>query len=199
MTEFSLPPMVVNYDGRWIDVDIHGDIADWAQRSARDVLDRFGQRPGGKREKKLAKYLEGAGTIARRAQDSNMMYMLYPVLGEGVRAIVRFCPVDMSGWQEDEAWPVLLKGLIPDEPWEESPEITEMATPAGTCRRIKRRTVTGEGSTRGVGEQLAYCWVFPQYGAGVVMTTAFQSLQEAGLWMPTLDELALAVGMEQAS
>jgi hypothetical protein len=198
MTYFTLPPMIVNYDGRWTKVDMHGDLGAWARETARDVLDRFGKRPGGKQEKKLTKYFEGVGTLARRAQDSNAVYMLYPILGEGARAIVRFCPVDMGGWQEDEAWPTLLKGLIPDEPWEEPPEITEMATPAGTCHRIRRRGVTGDGSVRSVGEQFAYCWVFPEYGAAVVMTTAFQNLQEPGLWRPALDELAMAVGMEQA-
>jgi hypothetical protein len=197
MTDFTLPPLVVDYDGRWIDVDMHGDLASWARATATEVLTRWGAAPGGKRQKQLVKLFEGAGEIARRAQDSNMIFLLYPVLDEGVRAAVRFCPVDMSGWDSsDEAWPVLLKGLIPDEPWEEPPEITELATPAGTCHRIRRRTVTGEGSTRGVGEQFAYCWIFPQYGAGVVMTTAFQNLEEAGLWTSALDDLASSARLQ---
>jgi len=196
MADFTLPPMVVSYDGRWIEVDMSGDLGAWAQRTARDVLDRCGEHPGGRQEKRLAKYLEDAGAIARRAQDSNMVYMLYPVLGEGVRAIVRFCPVDMSGWEKDEAWPVLLKGLVPDE---KPLEITELETPAGTCHRIRGRTITGKGKARKAGEQFAYCWVLPQYGAGVVMTTAFEDLAEAVFWRPTLDELALAVELEQTS
>jgi hypothetical protein len=197
MTDFSLPPLTVDYDGRWVAVDLHGDLHEWARRAAAEVLARWGSRSG-KREKQLATLLEGAGDLARRAGDASIALLLYPVLGEGVRAVVRFSPVDMSGHDGEDAWQVLLTGLIPDEPWEEPAEITEIATGAGPCRRIMRRYVTGEGSggVRPVGEQIAYAWVFPQFGAGVVMGTAFINLQEAGMWRPVLDELAAATRLE---
>jgi hypothetical protein len=199
MTNFTLPPFVIERDGRWIDVDLRGDLGEWARLTAQDVLIRSGVSRSYKREKQLTKMFEGAGEIARRAPGASIVYLLYPALGEGIRAVVRFSPVDMSGWEEDEAWPVMLKGLIPDEPWEEPPEITEIATPAGSCHRIRRRYLEGEGNVRSVGEQLAYCWVFPQYGAGVVMTTEFGNLEEAGMWRPALDELASAAKLDEAS
>jgi hypothetical protein len=34
MTEFALPPFVVPYGGWWIEVDMEGDLAPWARRSA---------------------------------------------------------------------------------------------------------------------------------------------------------------------
>jgi hypothetical protein len=40
MTDFSLPPFAVPYGGWWIDVDLDGDLAAWARRSAEDVLAR---------------------------------------------------------------------------------------------------------------------------------------------------------------
>jgi hypothetical protein len=200
MTEFTLPPFALDYDTRWVAVDLHGDLGDWARRAARDVLTRFDVRGGGRREKRLANLFEGAGKLARQADDASMAFLLYPILAEGVRALVRFCPVDLSGCEEEEAWSVLAEGLFPPESWADNPpEVTEIASQAGRCRRFLQRYVRSDGTEGPVGEQVAYLWVFPQYGAGVVMTTAFPNLEEAGRWRPTLDELAAAAELDESS
>lgn len=195
MTEFSVPPLAVDYDGRWIAVDLHGDLHEWAKRAAADVTRRW----GGRKQRRLLPLLEGAGELARSAGDASIVLLLYPVPGEGIRAIVRFCPVDLAGLEGDEAWSELLGDPVPDEPWEEPAEITQLSTNAGPCRRVLRKWVAGEGNTRGLGEQANYVWLFPQYGAGVIMTTSFVNLAEAGRWRPVLDELATAAELRQTS
>jgi hypothetical protein len=200
MTDFTLPPIVVSCDARWIKLDLDGDLGAWAQRTASDALNRFSEPSGGEQQDRLATYFAKVGEIARRAQDASVVLLLYPVLWGEVRSVVRLCPVNMSGWDSsDEAWRVLLKSLIPDEPWEEPAEITEMPTDAGPCRRIRRRSIRGDDDIRSVGEELGYCWIFPQYGAAMVMATGFANLQEAGMWRPVLDELASAVGLKGES
>ncbi len=188
MSEFTLPPLVIDHDDRWLDVPLRGDIQQWAKSTARDIAARAGLER--REERELTEILEGAGEIAQRAQDASMGLLLFPDIREPVRAFVRFCPVDLAGADDDAAWPALRDWLLPDEPWEEPADITEIATKAGTCHRIRIRQVTGEGSVRAVGEQLAYAWVFPRYDAGVIMTTAFGNLEDAGRWRPALDELA---------
>ena len=56
-----------------------------------------------------------------------MTLVLIPVAAEGIRALVRFCPVDLSDRPEgDDGWSVLLGELAPDSPWEEAAKITEV-------------------------------------------------------------------------
>jgi hypothetical protein len=193
MTEFSLPPLVVGWDNRWVQVPLSGNLDDWARKAAENYV---GSHGGSKRQ--VRGLLEGAGEIARRAGDAAVTLVLIPVAAEGIRALVRFCPVDLSDRPEgDDGWSVLLGELAPDSPWEEAAKITEVTTKAGPCRRIIRRYVAGEGETRGIGENVSYVWLFPQHGAGLWMLTSFANLAEAGLWRSALDELAAAVELEQ--
>jgi hypothetical protein len=197
MTDFTLPPFVVPFGGWWIDVDLQGDIQAWAQRSAEEVLARWGVHDG-RRAKKLATMLEGAAQSARKAQEANMAMLLYPVLGEGIRAGVLFFPVDMSGHDEASAWNALFEDLLPAPIRDEGEaEITEIQTEAGTCRRVRFEQRV-DGSDGPVVEQLAYLWVFPQYGAGIIMSTTFQSLAEAGRWRAALDELAASATLDES-
>jgi len=195
MSGFTLPPLVVDHDQRWLDVPLRGDVRQWATSTARDIAGRVGLKR--RQERRLAGILEGAGEIAQRATDASMGLLLFPDVWEPVRAFVRFCPVDLAGADGDAAWPALRDWLLPDEPWEEPAEITEIATRAGTCRRARFRRITGEGSVRAVEEQLAYAWVFPRYGAGVIMASAFPKLEDAGRWRPALDELAASAQLEE--
>jgi len=48
----------------------------------------------------------------------------------------------------------------------------------------------GDQPERPVSEHLAYLWLFPDYGAGVILATAFSDLVQAGRWRPVLDDLA---------
>jgi hypothetical protein len=195
MSDFSLPPLAVSYDRRWVDVPLSGDLGEWAERATA----AYAATHGGD-QKQIRALLEGAGEIARRARESAMALVLIPVAAEGIRALVRFCPVNMSRVREDDdAWLAMLGELAPDTPWEESAEFTEVMTKAGPCRRIVRRTAEGEGNTRSLTEHVAYAWLFPQYAAGVIMLTSFLSLSEARRWRSALDELAATVELVPAS
>lgn len=195
MSEFTLPPFVVDHDERWLDVPLRGDIQRWARDTVRDVAARAGLK--GREQRQLTAILESAGQIAQRAQDASMGLLLFPNIREPIRAFVRFCPAYLAGTDDDQVWPQLREWLLPDEPWEENAEITQIPTKAGTCYRVRRRELSGEGSVRSVGEQLAYAWVFPQYRAGVIMATAFPKLEEAGRWRTALDELAATAKLDE--
>jgi hypothetical protein len=91
----------------------------------------------------------------------------------------------------DDLLPAAIRGEV-------HPEITEMGTAAWPCRRVRFEQVKpGPGGQ--VIEQLAYLWMFPQYGAGVIMSTTFQSLAEAGRWWPTIDELATSARLDKTA
>jgi hypothetical protein len=194
MSEFALPSFVVDHDERWLDVPLRGDIQQWAKGTARDIAARTGLK--GRDERKLNGILQCAGEIAQRSQDASMGLLLFPDVWQPIRAFVRFCPVDLAGTDADQAWPKLRDSLLPAEPWEEPADITEITTKAGTCHRVQRKQLSGEGSVRAVGEQLAYAWVFPRCSAGIIMTTAFPNLEDAGRWRPALDELAATAQLE---
>jgi hypothetical protein len=194
MTEFALPPLSVGWDARWVQVPLSGNIDEWARTAAEKYVADHG---GSKRQ--VRGLLEGAGEIARRAGDAAVTLILLPEAAKGIRALVRFCPVDLSGLPEgDDGWSVLLGQLAADSPWEDA-DITELTTKAGPCRRIIAKYVMGEGEIRGIGENVSYVWLFPQHGAGLWMMTSFVNLAESGLWRSALDELAAAVELEQVS
>ncbi len=193
MTEFELPPVVVDHDENWITVDLKGDLGDWSRRTARDIMSRMPGRLRRRVEKHMLSVLEGAGAIARRDQGASIAMLLAPDVNDKIKAVVRFCPVDLAGRDEDEAWAELVSALSTDEP----PDVTEIATGAGPCRRILQRYAAGEqGPERPVGEHVNYVWILPSWGAAVIMTTAFDDLLEAGRWRPALDKLAGGVGLE---
>jgi hypothetical protein len=197
MTAFALPPLAVDYDAHWVEVELRGDLSDWAKRAAGEVLARSGNRSAGRAVRQIAAVLEGAASVARQAQDASMVLLLYPRLDQGVKAVARFCPVDLAGQEGAEAWANMLAMVSADLPGQDDAEITELATRAGTCRRVRQRVARAPDGESPVIEQLAYVWVFPAYGAGVILTTAFADLVEAGRWRPAFDKLAAAVELEQ--
>jgi hypothetical protein len=192
MTEFVMPPLVVDHDENWLAVDLWGDLGNWARRAARDAVSRMPGHPGRRTEKHMVSVLEAAGAIARKPQDAALAYLLAPDVNDKIKAVVRFCPMDLAGWGEGEAWPELVRALCTDDP----PDVTEIATGAGLCRRIRQRYAAGEGPERPVGQYFHYVWILPRWGAAVVMTTAFDELLEAGRWQAALDKLATGVGLE---
>lgn len=197
MTDFSLPPLVVDHDARWIPVDLTGNLHQWAVETARDMLTRSPGRRGGSRRGRsqaaLAALLETAGGMARQADDASIVLLLYPGHEDGVKAIVRFIPVDLAGRTGAEAWRELLASLPSGQP----PEVTELATPAGPCRRARQPYLADDDGEPAAAEQLAYFWLLPQYGAAVVMSAAFADSLEAGRWRPALDALAATAALEQ--
>lgn len=87
MTEFTVPPLVVDHDARWVVVDLDGDLGEWAHRTAREMLSRVPGRHGRRQERRTVALLEGAGALARQGQDAAMALLLYPSLDEGVKAV----------------------------------------------------------------------------------------------------------------
>jgi hypothetical protein len=59
MTEFALPPIVVDHDANWIDVDLRGDLGDWARRTARDIQSRTPGHRSRRSGKHMAQVLGG--------------------------------------------------------------------------------------------------------------------------------------------
>lgn len=193
MTDFALPPVIVDHDANWIEVDLDGDLGDWTRRTARDIMSRMPGHHGRRTEKHMVSVLEDAGTVARRSPGTSMALLLAPDVNDTIKALVQFCPVDLAGRDEDDAWAELLSALSADD----SADVTEIATGAGPCRRIRQRYAAGErGPERPVGEHINYVWMLPRWGAAVVMTTAFEDLLEAGRWRGALDKLAAGVGLE---
>jgi hypothetical protein len=192
MSDFVLPPVIVDHDENWLAVDLHGDLGDWARRTARDIMSRMPGRHGRRMEKHMVSVLEAAGAIARRSQDASIALLLAPDVDDKIKAVVRFCPVDLAGRDEDDAWAELLSALSTDE----TSDVSEMVTGAGRCRRIRARYAVGEGPERPVGEYVNYVWILPRWGAAVIMATAFDDLLESGRWLPALDKLAAGVGLE---
>ena len=193
LTDFALPPVIVDHDANWIEVDLDGDLGDWARRAARDIMSRMPGHHGRRTEKHMVSVLEEAGTVARRSPGTSMALLLAPDVNDTIKALVQFCPVDLADRDEDDAWAELLSALSTDD----SADVTEIATGAGPCRRIRQRYAAGErGPERPVGEHINYVWMLPRWGAAVVMTTAFEDLLEAGRWRSALDTLAAGVGLE---
>ena len=152
-----------------------------------------------RRVAKLAAMLAEAGRSIRKAEGAISALLLYPAPGEGLRGAVVFYPVDMSGHDEASGWQALLDDLLPPALRDEvSPEITEIQTPAGTARRVRFEQCPA-GSAGPVIEQLAYLWVFPQYGAGMIVSITFKSLAEAGRWRGAVEDLALAARLDETS
>lgn len=200
MTEFSIPPLVIGYGSWWIDVDLREDPRTWAERTAPEILARWGEK-GGRRRKHVAKVLAAAAQAARRGQDATAVFLLYPELDGEVRAFARLIPVDLSGHDEESAWKAMLESLVPvqgDATASGTEEITDIATPAGPCKRIRYQEPIAKDNP-GIGEHLVYVWALAQYGAGVLLTTWFADLAEAGRWRSAIDELAASASLDETA
>jgi len=201
MTEFRLPPLVVDFNQLWLRADVHGDGADWPERAAAELLSRqqWAAYRTADGERRLTALMRQAAVIARtQAGDSATMgFILIPSPEEGVKGMAAFSPVDLAGRDAAEAWDDLLEQLAPELPGDYPPDVTPVQTKAGECRRLRMRYAAGAGPERPAGEHIAYLWVFGDYGAAVVMTISFADLLEAARWLPALDELAAGVWLQR--
>ena len=199
MTDFTLPPLVVDYSQLWVEVDLRGDGRTWARRAAAELLARqhWATYRSWRGERRLTRLLEQAAVIASKVQGASMGFLLIPSPAEGVKGLVCFSPIDLAGRGGDEAWTTLLDELAPQLPGEDPPGITRIDTKAGECRRMRMRYAAGEGPERPVGEHNGYLWVFEEYGAAIIMSISFPSMLEAARWHPALDELASDVWLQQ--
>jgi hypothetical protein len=111
VSDFRLPPVVVDYNQLWLEIDLRGDVSAWAQRGCDDLLARkhwsgFRSRRG---RRQVIALLEQAAEIARRPQDASMAFLLIPSPQDGVKATVHISPVDLAGQESDEAWQTLAR------------------------------------------------------------------------------------------
>lgn len=202
MTEFRLPPLVVDYDTElWFPAQLRGGAAaarGWALAQAPLLLARssFGGLRTRKGERKLIAYLEQAAAIARKRQDASMALILFPTPAERVQGMAAFCPVDLAGHGGDEGRDLVLDQIAPKIPGDFPPEVTRLDTKAGTCWRVRQRYAHGEGADRPVGEHFSYLWVCDEYGAAIVMDIGFEDILQAARWLPALDELAAGVWLQ---
>jgi hypothetical protein len=201
MTEFRLPPLVVDFNQLWLQADVRGDSQDWAERAVAELLSRrqwadYRTRDG---ERRLTALMRQAAVIARKQAggSASMGFILIPSPEEGIKGMAAVFPVDLARRDVAEAWNDLLDELAPELPGDYPRDIAPMQTKAGECRRLRMRYAAGDGPERPVGEHVAYLWVFGDYGAAVMMTMSFPSLLEAGRWLPALDELAAGVWLQQ--
>jgi hypothetical protein len=200
MNEFRLPPLVVDYNQLWLEIDLRGDIGAWARRATAELLARqhWSAFRSSRGEKRLASLLGEAAGIARRFQGASMGFFLVPSPQDGIQATVHFSPVDLADREGGEAWDTLIRELAPELPGDYPPEITSIDSKVGECRRLRLRYAAGDGAERPVGEHVCYLWVFDNYGAAVMMTTSFTSMLEAARWLQTLDEFAGDVCLQQS-
>ena len=201
MTEFRLPPLVVDYNALWLQADVRGDRADWAERATAELLSRpqwAGQRTKDG-EQRLTALMRQAAVIARKQAGAaaSMGFILIPSPDEGIKGMVAVSPVDLAGRDTAEAWDDLLLEVAPELPGDYPRDITALQTKAGDCRRLRLRYAAGDGPERPVGEHIAYLWVFEDYSAAVLMTISFPSLLEAARWLTALDELAAGVWLQR--
>jgi hypothetical protein len=201
MTEFRLPPLVVDYSQLWLEADVRGDDKAWPWRSAAQLLarPRWAAYRTPADEKRLTELLRQAAVVAREyGKSASMGFMLVPSPDEGIKGVANFSPVDLVGRDTAEAWDDLLEQLAPEIPGDYPREVTTMQTKAGECRRLRLRYAAGdEGPERPVGEHIRYLWVFADYGAAIVMSISFLSLLESARWLPALDELAAGVWLQR--
>lgn len=199
-TDFTLPPLVVDYGQLWVEVDLRGISGAWARRAAAELLARqqWAAFHTWRAKKQLTSLLEQAAAIAHKCQDASMGFLLIPSPAEGVKGLVTFSPIDLAGREGNDAWDTLLDELAPQLPDDDPPEITCIDTKAGECRRMRMRYAAGEGPERPVGEHNGYLWVFEEYGAAVIMSISFPGMLEAARWHAALDELARDVWLQRS-
>lgn len=195
----TVPPLVIDYDGQWLSVDLGAELDDWAKKAAAELFARDDARPGRREAGRIADQLSAAATLAARTDDSMVTLLLCPAPSRRVVAIVRLVAVelddeDVSGGVATGRQIVAPDGLPSIEPV----EVTELETPAGPAVRGRAR-VAGAEPERPVSEWLNYAWVVPGYRYASLLTTAFVDLLEAGQWRPTIDALAAGVALDTAT
>lgn len=194
-----MPPLVIDYDGQWLSVDLDAEVGGWAKKAAAELFARDGARPGRREAARIADQLSAAATLAARTDDSMVTLLLCPVPSRRVVAILRLVAVelddeDVSGGTATGRQIVAPEGLPSIEPV----EVTELETPAGPAVRSRAR-VAGAEPERPISEWLNYVWVVPGFRYASLLTTAFVDLLEAGQWRTTIDALVAGVTLDPAA
>jgi hypothetical protein len=197
--EQVLPPLVLDYDGNWVEVDLSADVGAWAEAEAPRILARDGDRASKRDTRRLADQLAAAASLAGRVQDSMVTLLLCPPPARRILTIVRLVAVELEDEDVSGGVETARRIVAPaDLPSVEPPEVIDFPTAAGLAARSRSR-VAGQPPERHVSEWLNYAWVIPGYRYGALLTTAFTDLVVAGQWRPALDKLAADVSLEGAS
>ena len=195
----ALPPLVFDYDGHWLNVDLSLTPEAWATGAADLLLGAGGGRRGKRAQRGLAEHLNAVVAAAARRQDFTVLLLLCPGPEFLVKAAVRLVAVEIEGADDlGELGPLATAyQMVNPEGAElaEPAEVSELTTPAGPAARGRLRLVLDQPG-RPVHEVLSYAWVLPGYRYGAMLTTAFADLVEAGRWRPLIDALAAAASLE---
>lgn len=191
----SAPPDVyVDYDTRWLEVDLEADPDTWARTAAEEAWRRSGHQYSKRDLRGLTQTLAALSQAVREYRPIGA-FLLVPEPWAGVSAVVKMLALDTGTPHTLDQ----LLGLLtqPPESLVRPPEIDRLDSGAGQVARISQYVVDtsdGAGSDRRVaGESLQYVWTFPERSAALVLGTAFTDPVEGARWRPALDGLATAV------
>ena len=186
------PPFAVDYDARFVQIDLEGDLGRWADAAARTMWERSGRRHGRGQVRRLAGAFRAMAEAARE-QHPLGAFLLAPEPWVGVAAVVKLTPVDLGDADLDRD-AVLDELTYPDAYLAEAVEVVDVPTPAGVAARLRQR-ILEPGSTKEAVESVQYVWFFPHEQAILLMRTAFTDLTEAAPWRTALNALAGGVSL----
>jgi hypothetical protein len=192
----QVPPLVIDYDGSWIRVDLTADVDAWAETEVRLRLEAGGVKVKRRDLRRRADYLATMVRLATRTEDNWALYLLSPTVDGRIVTAASLVLVEIEPGDDAEPAATARRIVAPEGlPCIEPPELTDLQTPAGPAVRGRAR-IAGAEPQRNVVELLTYAWVFPGYPMAVALTSAFTDLVEAGQWRPSLDALAFGVALE---
>lgn len=185
----SAPPDIAfDYDTRFVEVDLRGDLDRWSRAAAETAWERTGQKAGRRELRRLAENLR---VLAEHSLRQNPMgaLALVPEPWVGVTGMVQVIPVDLG----DEPFDQLLADLaLPEEELARPAERGSVETAAGSATTLLQHILrAGDAVT----ENLQFVWHFPAQRAAVVLGIAFNDLIEAARWRPAIYELARGISL----
>lgn len=188
----SAPPqVVVDYDTRFVPVDLDGNLRSWARASAEVLWQRTGMDHKRRDVSALAERLEAVAEVVRGVNPMGA-FALVPEPWSGVTGVARLLPVDLGEPMTTDE--VLRSMTYPDAELVEPAEIAEIETPLGTAHVLHQRVVH-EGA---VADQRQVVWLFPEREAALILGIAFTDLIEAERWRDAVVDLARGVVLDPA-
>lgn len=186
------PPVVFDYDTRFLPIDFRGDIARWSKEAAETAWQRSGRKYGRREVKGLAKTLE---TLAELTRQLNPMgaFALVPEPWAGVAGVVRLLPLDLGG--PTQMSDLLSQLTYPPEELAAPVESGTLQTPLGEASWLHQLTVTEDG----VSSSRQFIWLFPELEAALAMTIAFTDPLQSARWKSALEDLARGADLDTST
>lgn len=186
----SAPPqVVVDYDARFVPIDLHGDLRSWSAAAAETQWQRSGTDHGRRDVRALAERLEAVAEVVRSVNPLGA-FALVPEPWVGVTGVARMVPVDLG--RPMSADEVLAELVHPDSQLVEPAEVVPVETPLGAATLLHQR-VDDAGA---VTDHRQVIWLFPEREAALILGIAFTDLIEAERWRDALVDLARGVALD---